>query len=604
MIYLTLTILAIAIIIPMSQAYIKRDLSNLNLLFKIFVDTIVILTSLYLILRFSFHHNLFSTNLFNLSFMWKFVLLTASILIIWKLFIRILKLNHFFKIISVEPFSIKRLLQSFFLGLFFALTIFIYLGSYWTTSNFGLLNPEQVIYNLQQPMTGANQSFLLSFLNGPLLQTLVILIMTIPVLLIFFSIQFNFSLKHFWYKKIATSLILIGGIILGVAGAINLNVKGFYQYFTSSSTFIKNHYIDPNQTKLTFPKKKRNLIYIYVESLESTSIDKAQGGQMDVNLLPKLTALAEDKSSIHFSDSNKEFGGAYQFYGTNWTIAGMVNQTAGIPLKVPGQHNKYANEGEKFLPGITTLNDILAKEGYQQTILMGSDATFGGRRSYFTQHGNVTIDDYLQAKKDGRIPKDYKVWWGYEDSKLFEFAKQDITKLATNEKPFNFTMLTANTHHIGGYMEKDMPKPYDHQYSDVIAFTDTQLAEFITWLQQQDFYDNTTVIVQGDHLSMDPNYFKELKVADDKRRTFNLILNAPMDKGSVKTKNRDFGTFDLFPTTLAALNVEITGNRLGLGTNLFSNKETLAEQYGNAKIDNEFSQSSKFYNDTFVYDQH
>ena len=34
---------------------------------------------------------------------------------------------------------------------------------------------------------------------------------------------------------------------------------------------------------------------------------------------------------------------------------------------------------------------------------------------------------------------------------------------------------------------------------------------------------------------------------------------------------------DMFPTTLASLGAVIDGDRLGLGTNLFSDKPTLAE---------------------------
>ncbi len=43
---------------------------------------------------------------------------------------------------------------------------------------------------------------------------------------------------------------------------------------------------------------------------------------------------------------------------------------------------------------------------------------------------------------------------------------------------------------------------------------------------------------------------------------------------------RTYTTFDNFPTTLAAMGVTIEGNRLGLGTNLFSSEQTLSERYG------------------------
>ena len=64
--------------------------------------------------------------------------------------------------------------------------------------------------------------------------------------------------------------------------------------------------------------------------------------------------------------------------------------------------------------------------------------------------------------------------------------------------------------------------------------------------------------------------------------------------------NRQFGTFDMFPTTLAALNVEIEGDRLGLGTNLFSAQETLTETYGYDVLNEELQKKSVFYNTKFL----
>ena len=57
----------------------------------------------------------------------------------------------------------------------------------------------------------------------------------------------------------------------------------------------------------------------------------------------------------------------------------------------------------------------------------------------------------------------------------------------------------------------------------------------------------------------------------------------------------------MFPTLLASIGVKIEGDRLGLGTNLFSGKPTLFEQNGEGKdgwkkVDEYFSLKSTFYN--------
>ena len=57
---------------------------------------------------------------------------------------------------------------------------------------------------------------------------------------------------------------------------------------------------------------------------------------------------------------------------------------------------------------------------------------------------------------------------------------------------------------------------------------------------------------------------------------------------------------DMFPTALAAIGCQIDGNRLGLGTNLFSSLETLAEKYGLEDLNKELAKHSDYYNKNFI----
>ena len=65
-------------------------------------------------------------------------------------------------------------------------------------------------------------------------------------------------------------------------------------------------------------------------------------------------------------------------------------------------------------------------------------------------------------------------------------------------------------------------------------------------------------------------------------------------------KYRNVTTIDIFPTTLAALGVEIDGDRLGLGTNAFSDRQTLIEELGEENFGTELKKYSRYYNDVFV----
>lgn len=69
--------------------------------------------------------------------------------------------------------------------------------------------------------------------------------------------------------------------------------------------------------------------------------------------------------------------------------------------------------------------------------------------------------------------------------------------------------------------------------------------------------------------------------------------------GNVNANNREFTAMDMFPTVLSALGNEIVGNRLGLGTNLFSDRQTLAEEIGMEFFENELEKYSVFYVENF-----
>ena len=206
--------------------------------------------------------------------------------------------------------------------------------------------------------------------------------------------------------------------------------------------------------------------------------------------------------------------------------------------------------------------------------------------------------DYGWANANGKIPPDYRVWWGYEDQKLFDIAKEKLTEISMTGQPFNFTMLTVDTHFEDGYYCEKCQPVTENQYANVYLCASHQLQEFLTWIQQQSFYPNTTIVLSGDHLTMDSDFCLNIDPSYE-RTVYNAFINPAVMP--VQTKNRQFTTMDMFPSTLASMGVTIQGERLGLGTNLFSAEPTLAEQYGIETIDEELVKESKFF-DNFVSD--
>jgi phosphoglycerol transferase len=155
----------------------------------------------------------------------------------------------------------------------------------------------------------------------------------------------------------------------------------------------------------------------------------------------------------------------------------------------------------------------------------------------------------------------------------------------------------VDTHHIGGYVCEYCGSNYEEQYENVISCSSRQVLEFVEWIKQQDFYENTTIIITGDHPSMDNGYFSR-NVGDNYiRRIYNCFINCPVD--TQHSKNRQFSSLDMFPTTLVAIGCTIEGDRLGLGTNLFSGVPTLIESMGYNRFDNQVSMASDYYAEQF-----
>lgn len=368
-----------------------------------------------------------------------------------------------------------------------------------------------------------------------------------------------------------------------------------YLFFNNDTHFFDKYYINPNEVKITAPDEKQNLIYIYVESLESSFFSRENGGNFNNSIIPNLERLSLD--NLNFSSTDK-LGGAIMVSGTNWTIAGIVAESAGIPLKLSTTDGTiYWYYNGSYLPGAYTLGEVLESNGYRNYFMLGSDAGFGGRSLYFSQHGNYEIFDYGYAITNGWIDEDYYVWWGYEDSKLYEFAKEKLTEISDSDEPFNFTMLTADTHFTDGYVDESCDNVYEYQYLNAYNCTDKMLGEFIDWIKQQDFYENTTIVIVGDHLSMQGNLNDMFDVSGD-RYIYNTFINSKLDTSN--NKNRSFTSMDIYPTILASLGFEIEGDRLGVGTNLFSGKKTLAEELGMDVLGDEVSNKSQYYNENIV----
>ena len=395
--------------------------------------------------------------------------------------------------------NILRIVETFISVLLITLAGLLSFSIAWMFKTWTNLSMEELVFHLEVPLEGTNEDMIIEYIRS----------CAVPTVIIFFAAMVMIAAYR---KKKEYSITIRGGMICSLAIMVvgisytwkELDIGNYIKNQNNDSNFIEQYYVNPEETSLTFPETKRNLIYIFLESMETTYSDQANGGAFEQDIIPELTQIAQENED--FSGMDTQLNGGEVFPGSTWTMGAMFSQTSGLPLNVSSIGANDMDTQESFMPGLTTLGNILEENGYSQTLMIGSNARFGGRELYFTDHGNYDIEDYKYAIEQGWIPSDYSVWWGYEDQKLFQFAENKLQELSTQDQPFNLTLLTVDTHFEDGYVCDLCQNEFGEQYADVMACSSRQVAEFISWIQQQDFYSNTTIVISGDHLTMDSDF--------------------------------------------------------------------------------------------------
>ncbi|MBQ4084834.1 MAG: LTA synthase family protein [Alphaproteobacteria bacterium] len=472
-------------------------------------------------------------------------------------------------------------LKTFFCWFLFLVGLFCITGSGWLVDKFGEVTPEQILFHLYMPLE-ADRRMMLSLIQN----TVVPIIITCAIFLLAHHFKPNFT------KKITRHNVVLSVTFFTISLVVSLDRLNFFDYLKYKSkknhfsSFYEEHYIDPKQVSISFPSNKRNLVLIFLESMETSY---AVG--FKENLIPNLTKIISE--NLSFRDT-ATIGGGYPLFGTTWTIAGVVSQMCGLPLRMPIHQNRFT-QYPIFLPGATCLSTVLKQNGYNLSFLLGSRADFAGTDTFFKNHSDLKIKDLMYYRDIGKVPDDYKVFWGIEDAKLFEFAKEELTELSKSEKPFFMGMMTIDTHLSDGYFdEKVCPKKYDENFKNVISCSDMLVADFIQWIKEQPFYENTSVVLISDHLTMNTKIFKKKQPA---RHLLNVFINPPSVPNNAH--NRTYNPFDMFPTLLEATGAVIEGDRLALGTSLFGDTPTLLEKIPAFKADKQLKLRNRIYEKLF-----
>ncbi|MCM1129579.1 MAG: LTA synthase family protein [Alistipes senegalensis] len=316
---------------------------------------------------------------------------------------------------------------------------------------------------------------------------------------------------------------------------------------------------------------------VLAESLENSFSDSRIGS----SLIPNLESFK--KQSRHNLNQ-------IQVHGTGWTIGAMTAWHFGVPLKLPVDGNNYSTKfgHTTFLPHATSIFDILAENGYEQVLLLGSKKAYSGKDNLY-KHGNFRILDKAYWKKAGYdIDKFKGTDWGYNDAFLFARATEMYQELSLKGKPFVLVIETVDTHFPDGFCPEEEKVYYDIR--DAIVKTDRELGKFLA----ENFArktDDTVVAVLGDHLFMgNPVFLSPVR----ERTIFNAFAGDVPSFGKRKHSEK-VSALDMAPTLLEAAGAKWGSSRFGLGVSLFSDDPSLVSLYGEQELNRLLAQYSAFY---------
>lgn len=312
-------------------------------------------------------------------------------------------------------------------------------------------------------------------------------------------------------------------------------------------------YHAPELEQLTSRSAKKNLLLIYVESLERIMGDANLVGRDAIAPIKQLEGVEVPT-----------FPAAP---GTQWTIAGMFSSQCSAPLK-PFFANKFSSFAtEDFFPGATCLGDVLRSAGYEQYFLVGHHLAYSGLDKFYRTHGYHHLLGREEWKQRGVDAAEFKSWgMGLHDDMLLKQALAVVRDHDRKKAPFNITLITQDNHFPHG-----LPSPRcteDEKRSDfpgAFHCNSRFLADFVKELNQESLLDNTVVILMGDHPFM--NSMKQSMQFRGNRYVYFKLLS-PLEHPPTRAVMTHF---DVAPTVFDLLELTHGGDtRFGLGISLFS----------------------------------
>lgn len=330
---------------------------------------------------------------------------------------------------------------------------------------------------------------------------------------------------------------------------------------TEVENFIKANHSAANP--LYFGKAEgKNVIYVSMESLQTFIIDYELNGQ---EVTPFLNSLVRDKETFYFDNLFHQTGQG------KTSDAEFMMDTSLFPMS---QGSVFVNKAQNTYQA---MSGILKNKGYTSATFHGNYKTFWNRNEIYKSFGYDYFFDAEYYDMSEENTKNY----GMKDIPFFE---QSMPLLQDLPQPFHTKFITLSNHFPFKMDEGDTDFPAGefgnnnvvNSYFQSAHYMDQALEKFFYDLKAAGLYENTVIVLYGDHYGISENHNEAMANVIGKEITpfvnaqlqrVPVFIHVPGVKGGVVSTYG--GQVDIMPTVLHLLGID-TKDFLQLGSDLLS----------------------------------
>ncbi|WP_313893906.1 LTA synthase family protein [Psychrobacillus sp.] len=327
------------------------------------------------------------------------------------------------------------------------------------------------------------------------------------------------------------------------------------------NNYVRSNQAEPNAEMFGLADG-RNLIVVSMESLQTFVLNNDMNGH---EVTPFLNSLTKDKDTFYFPNFYHQTG-LGKTSDSEFLVENSLYPLGGGAVFFTHSENKFHS-----------MSESLNEKGYFTNVMHPNKKSFWNRDMMYQA---LAIQKYYDVNSylinDGDA-----VNWGMKDIPFFE---QSVAHMKEMPQPFYSRLITLTNHYPFDLDEEDQLIPqYDsnsrtlNKYFQAVRYMDEALKLFFEDLKEQGLYDNSIIVMYGDHYGISENHNaamaqylgKEITPYESaKLQRVPFFVHIP-ESGLGKEMPEVAGQIDIRPTILHLLGVE-TAKDMQLGADVFS----------------------------------